>query len=141
VAVATIITGFGLGFSSTAVIVGIQSVVGWSRRGVVTGSNLFMRSIGSAVGVAVFGSLANTTLSHRFHHPPAALRGKLPASVDTAALSFSHTAHSPAVVAYTRAALFAATHWIFWALVAVAFLGLLAQLALPRRTEALVFDE
>ena len=30
--------------------------------GVVTGNNLFFRSIGSAIGVAVFGAIANTTL-------------------------------------------------------------------------------
>jgi EmrB/QacA subfamily drug resistance transporter len=133
VAVATLITGFGLGFSSTSVLVGIQSTVGWAHRGVVTGSNLFMRSIGSAVGVAVFGAIANTTLAHRFADPPPAVRGKLPASVDAASLSFAHRERDGAVVAFTRDALFAATHWIFWALVATAVLGLLAQLALPRR--------
>jgi hypothetical protein len=36
--------------------------VGWSERGVVTANNLFFRSIGSAVGVAVFGAIANATL-------------------------------------------------------------------------------
>src|SRR5579884_872038 len=141
VALATVVTGSGLGFSSTSVIVGIQSVVGWSRRGVVTGTNLFMRSIGSAVGVAIFGSIANTTLAHRFDHPPAPLRGKLPSSVDAAALSFSHRPRPPAVVDYTRAALYSATHWIFWALVAAAVLGLAAQLAMPRRAEQLVFAD
>lgn len=141
VAVATVITGFGLGFSSTSVLVGIQSTVGWANRGVVTGANLFMRSIGSAVGVAVFGGIANTTLAHRFDDPPPALRGKLPSSVDAASLSFSHGHHSGAVVAFTRAALFAATHWIFWALVGTAVLGLLAQLALPRRFAPLELDD
>ncbi|HET8528959.1 MAG TPA: MDR family MFS transporter [Gaiellaceae bacterium] len=140
VAVASFVTGVGLGFSSTAVIVGIQSVVGWNRRGVVTGANMFMRSIGSAVGVAIFGSIANTTLAHRFAHPPAALRGKLPSSVDAAAISFSHGGRSPAAVAYTRSALYAATHWIFWALVAAAALGLVAQLFLPTRAEQLELD-
>ncbi|HVW90877.1 MAG TPA: MDR family MFS transporter [Gaiellaceae bacterium] len=140
VAVATLITGFGLGFSSTSVIVALQSVVGWSRRGVVTGANLFMRSIGSAVGVAVLGSIANTTLKHRFDRPPASLRGKLPRSVDAASLSFSHGHRSPQLVAYIRHALFAATHWIFWAIVAVALLGVGAQALLPRRTEQLFPD-
>lgn len=141
VAVCTLVTGVGLGFSSTAVIVGIQSVVGWSRRGVVTGANLFMRSIGSAVGVAVFGSIANTTLAHRFRHPPAALRGQLPRSVNAASISFHHANESPAVVAFTRHAVYAATHWIFWALLGAAVLGLLAQLALPRRADELVFED
>ena len=36
-----------------------QSPVAWDERGVVTGTNLFARSIGSADGVAIFGALAN----------------------------------------------------------------------------------
>jgi EmrB/QacA subfamily drug resistance transporter len=62
VAVASFVTGIGLGFSSVASIVSAQSVVGWNRRGVVTGTNMFIRSIGSAVGVAVFGSIVNSRL-------------------------------------------------------------------------------
>jgi EmrB/QacA subfamily drug resistance transporter len=62
VAVASFVTGIGLGFSSVASIVSAQSVVGWNRRGVVTGTNMFIRSIGSAVGVAVFGSIVNSKL-------------------------------------------------------------------------------
>ena len=73
VALASFVTGVGLGFSSIALLVAVQSVVGWNRRGVVTGANMFSRSIGSAVGVAVFGSIANTTLADKLRHPPAAL--------------------------------------------------------------------
>jgi MFS family permease len=142
VALTTVVTGFGLGFSFTAVIVAIQSVVGWHRRGVVTGANLFMRSVGGAIGVAVFGSIANTTLAHRFHNPPPALQGELPSTVDAAALlSFIPGDRSAAAVEYTRSALFAATHWIFVALFVVALLGFLAQLALPRKVEELEFPE
>ncbi len=139
VALTTIVTGVGLGFSFTAVIVGIQSVVGWDRRGVVTGANLFMRSIGGAIGVAVFGSIANTTLAHRFDNPPPALQGKLPDSVDAASAGFSHN-HSAEVMNYVRSALFDATHWVFWAIFGAAVLGFLAQLALPRRLHPLRFD-
>jgi MFS family permease len=62
VAVASFVTGIGLGFSSVATVVSAQSVVGWNRRGVVTGTNMFIRSLGSAVGVAVFGSIVNARL-------------------------------------------------------------------------------
>ena len=41
-----------------------QSSVGWEQRGVVTGANLFARSVGSAVGVAVFGAIANAGSPH-----------------------------------------------------------------------------
>jgi EmrB/QacA subfamily drug resistance transporter len=69
VAVASFVLGVGLGFASVATVVAVQSVVGWDRRGVVTGSNMFIRTLGSAVGVAVFGSIANGRLAHRRHTP------------------------------------------------------------------------
>jgi EmrB/QacA subfamily drug resistance transporter len=141
VALASFVTGIGLGFASISLIVAVQSVVGWERRGVVTGASMFCRSIGSAVGIAVFGSIANTTLADRFRHPPAALADKLPHSVDTAALAFSGKSHDPQVLAYTRSALYAATHHVFVALLVVAVLGLFMQLLLPRRVRPLVFAD
>ena len=39
-----------------------QSAVQWHERGVVTGTNMFFRSAGSAVGVAVFGAIVNATV-------------------------------------------------------------------------------
>ena len=100
VAVASFVLGVGLGFVSVSTVVAVQSVVDWGRRGVVTGSNMFIRTLGSAVGVAVFGSIANGRLAHRRHTPHA---------------------------------IFHAIHGVFWALVAVAVLGIAAQLLFPRR--------
>ena len=71
VAVASFVLGVGMGFVSVSTVVAVQSVVGWGRRGVVTGTNMFIRTLGSAVGVAVFGSIANGRLAHRKHSPPA----------------------------------------------------------------------
>jgi hypothetical protein len=45
------------------------------------------------------------------------------------------------VVAYTKHALYAATHRIFWALAIAAVLGLVTQLLMPGRTEPLEFTE
>ena len=41
-------------------LIAAQSSVDWHERGVVTGNNMFARSLGSAVGVAVFGAIANS---------------------------------------------------------------------------------
>jgi EmrB/QacA subfamily drug resistance transporter len=67
VAVASFVLGVGLGFASVSTVVAVQSVVGWGRRGMVTGSNMFIRTLGSALGIAVFGSIANGRLEHRKH--------------------------------------------------------------------------
>jgi EmrB/QacA subfamily drug resistance transporter len=104
VAVADFVLGVGMGFASVSTVVAVQSVVDWSRRGVVTGSNMFIRTLGSAVGIAVFGSIANGRLAHRRHTP---------------------------------ATIYAAVHGVFWALAAVAVLGVAAQLLLPRQVTPL----
>ena len=53
------VVGLGLGLVATPTLIAAQSSVEWNERGVVTGTNLFARSIGSAIGVAVFGAIAN----------------------------------------------------------------------------------
>ncbi|RFA21039.1 MFS transporter [Subtercola boreus] len=57
--VSCFVVGLGLGFVATPSLIAAQSSVPWNERGVVTGTNLFARSIGSAVGVAIFGAIAN----------------------------------------------------------------------------------
>lgn len=53
------VIGLGLGLTASPTLIAAQSSVDWNQRGVVTGTNLFARSIGSALGVAVFGAIAN----------------------------------------------------------------------------------
>jgi EmrB/QacA subfamily drug resistance transporter len=137
VAGACFVVGVGLGLMASPILVAAQSVVGWEQRGVVTGINMFSRSLGSAVGAAVFGAIANATLAARFAHPPAALSGRLPKSVDATSLVL--TGHgrsgSPDVTAFVREALYGAAHHVFLALVVTAALGVAALLLMPRRIE------
>ncbi|PPF78938.1 MFS transporter [Subtercola sp. Z020] len=59
VTVSCFVIGLGLGLVATPGLIAAQSSVEWEERGVVTGTNFFARSIGSAVGVAIFGAIAN----------------------------------------------------------------------------------
>jgi EmrB/QacA subfamily drug resistance transporter len=59
VALCCFVVGLGMGLVATPSLIAAQSSVEWNQRGVVTGTNLFARSIGSAVGVAIFGAIAN----------------------------------------------------------------------------------
>jgi MFS family permease len=59
VALSCFVIGLGMGLIAVPSLIAAQSSVEWNERGVVTGTNLFARSIGSAVGVAIFGALAN----------------------------------------------------------------------------------
>ncbi|HEX2858219.1 MAG TPA: MFS transporter [Propionibacteriaceae bacterium] len=53
------VIGFGLGWTAAPSLIAAQASVEWQERGVVTGLNVFARSVGSAVGVAVLGAIAN----------------------------------------------------------------------------------
>jgi EmrB/QacA subfamily drug resistance transporter len=141
VAGACFVVGVGLGLVSSPTVVAVQSVVGWDRRGVVTGTHMFSRSIGSAVGAAVFGAVANATLTHRLQNPPAALAGRLPATVDDAGELLVHPDWPAAEVEFVRSALFDASHHVFLGLLAAALLAVAAVLLMPRRTMALTFPD
>jgi EmrB/QacA subfamily drug resistance transporter len=65
VAIACFVAGFGFGWSAVPTLIAAQASVGWGERGVVTGANMFSRSIGSAVGAAVFGAIANGVIAAR----------------------------------------------------------------------------
>jgi EmrB/QacA subfamily drug resistance transporter len=56
------VIGVGLGWSANPALIAAQTSVGWSERGVITGTNMFARSMGSALGVALFGAVANAIL-------------------------------------------------------------------------------
>jgi EmrB/QacA subfamily drug resistance transporter len=56
------VIGLGMGLIAVPSLVAAQSSVEWNQRGVVTGANLFSRSIGSAIGAAIFGAIANAII-------------------------------------------------------------------------------
>ncbi|MDQ1549987.1 MAG: hypothetical protein QOD27_1645 [Microbacteriaceae bacterium] len=77
VAVSCFVIGIGLGLVAPPSLIAAQSSVEWNERGVVTGTNMFARSMGSAVGVAIFGAVANAILgsSAAAHNSPHAVEG------------------------------------------------------------------
>jgi EmrB/QacA subfamily drug resistance transporter len=59
-----LVIGLGMGLTAAPTLIAAQSSVGWSQRGVVTANNIFLRSLGSSLGVAVFGAVANAVIGH-----------------------------------------------------------------------------
>ncbi len=111
VGLSCVVIGIGLGLIASPTLVAAQSVVGWQRRGVVTATNMFARSMGSAVGTAVFGAIANATLGG----------GGAPGGAG------SHT-HS----GIPRLLLSDAIHQVFLGAVGVSVVMVLAVLVIPR---------
>jgi EmrB/QacA subfamily drug resistance transporter len=64
VLVAMITAGFGMGLMLPGYTVAVQNAAPHRHMGIATASSTFFRSIGSTVGVAIFGSLLLT----RYHH-------------------------------------------------------------------------
>ncbi len=142
-ALGSFVMGAGLGLISTPLIVGLQSIIGWNRRGVVTGSNMFARQLGQTVGAAIFGSIANTVLASWIAHAPSSLAGQLPKSINiTDQVSGNSPQHlSPAVANYLREGLYLASHSVFLALGIFAAVGIVALLFTPGHFEPLHFPE
>lgn len=62
-AVALAIAGTGMGPASLSFLLAVQHSVSWGRRGVATGSILFSRMIGGAIGVGVLGGVLSWELA------------------------------------------------------------------------------
>ncbi|HEX5407956.1 MAG TPA: MDR family MFS transporter [Pseudonocardiaceae bacterium] len=140
---AAFVVGVGLGLTASPTLVAAQSVVGWDRRGVVTGTNMFARSMGSAVGAAVFGAIVNSSLGNRLAHPPAAVARALGGQgLDTTSLVLGGQipTHDVGAAAFVKAALYASTHHVFVSLIVVAVFGATVLFLIPRHTTELTFD-
>jgi MFS family permease len=63
VAIYAFFFGVGLGFTMQTVMVAVQNAVPFRDMGVATSSLTFTRSLGGAIGTAVFGAILNTRLA------------------------------------------------------------------------------
>lgn len=89
--VTTAAFGFGLGFANTALLIAVQTSVGWAERGVATASTLLFRTLGGALAVGVLGEVLGARLRERpeLAHEAAALLAGAPHgdATNSAALS------------------------------------------------------
>jgi MFS family permease len=76
------VMGFGFGFAAAPAVIVAQSAVDWQSRGVTTGATMFARSVGSAVGVAVFGAMVNAGVTDRIGHATPDLEHLSPSVLD-----------------------------------------------------------
>jgi EmrB/QacA subfamily drug resistance transporter len=55
--------GAGMGFSTIAILLAIQTSVEWSQRGVATSSTMFFRIMGGAVAIGILGAILTSRLA------------------------------------------------------------------------------
>jgi EmrB/QacA subfamily drug resistance transporter len=132
-ALSSFVTGFGLGLITTSFIVGIQSLVDWQRRGTATGSNMFSRLVGGALGVAIYGSIVNSTLAARLSDAGARISAQLDSASSINAALREGADLPPGVGEFVRNSLFSGIHRVFLGIVVAAVLALAVQLTLVKR--------
>ncbi|MGH8889482.1 MAG: MDR family MFS transporter [Acidothermaceae bacterium] len=126
--------GAGLGLITTSLIVGLQSTVDWSRRGVVTGGVIFSRFLGQSIGAAIFGAITNSVLAHRLASAPADVSGQVPHAVDGVSRALKGGHLSSSAQAFLRTAIHASTHAVFVGLLVAGIVTAVALVTLvPRR--------
>jgi hypothetical protein len=81
----------------------------------------------------VFGGVANASLGHWLANAPKPLRGKLPATIDTATRLVTGGHGDAAVTAFVRDGVYVAVHRVLLGVGVVALVALVVVLATPRR--------
>ncbi|MCO5102076.1 MAG: MFS transporter [Burkholderiaceae bacterium] len=125
--------GAGFGLLSTPLLVGVQSTVGWDRRGTVTGANIFSRYLGQTLGAAIFGAIFNSTLHERLIGASAELRVQLPRHVDEVIDALHGANLSMPARQYLREAIGTATGHVYVGVSVIAVCTLVVLLVAPRR--------
>ena len=108
--------GVGMGVTSTPLLVGVQTVVAYQRRGIVTSLANFSRSLGGAVGVAALGAVMTAAIG--------------PRAADVEAL-LAPSARAAGAASEARDLLAGGLHTVFIAIVLFAVAGLLLATRLP----------
>lgn len=136
----TVLLGAGFGLISTPLLVGVQSVVEWRERGVVTGTHMFSRYLGASLGAALMGTLFNARLRKSLDEAPAAL-SNLPDDVNEVITALHGGTLGHAAETYLRDAIGSATTGLYVAGSVVAVVMVCLVLLIPRRFEKAAVEE
>ncbi|MET8676901.1 MDR family MFS transporter [Streptomyces sp. NPDC004647] len=129
-----LLLGAALGIFQLPLIVGVQATVPWAERGTATASVLFCRQVGQSLGAALFGAVANATLSARLADAPPAIRPGLPDDLDGVSHALTRPgALTDAAADYLRRAVDTAVDHIYLGAACAAGAALLALLLLAPR--------
>ena len=137
-ALGSFIVGLGMGLTSTAFIVSIQSTVGWEQRGIATAANMFMRNLGNTIGAALLGGILNNRFSHFLRENAANSTENL--TMDSANLLLKENEQSQlseTVRELLQEGLTLSLHSVYYVVLAFAHLSLLLISFIPKKNKAL----
>jgi len=127
-----LILGAGFGLLSTPTLVGIQSIVPWNQRGVVTGSNMFSRYLGQTIGAAILGGIFNSSIRQYLENAPSRLAASLPKEVNEVIDVLQSVKTKGDVADYLQHAFYFASHHVYLGMTITAILAFLFLCFLPR---------
>ncbi|HKI55720.1 MAG TPA: MDR family MFS transporter [Trueperaceae bacterium] len=130
--VASLFMGVGMGFLSTTFIVAIQSSVDWSRRGVATATNMFMRILGNATGAALLGGVLNLSLGRSIVRQGLGDRVSVDSVQNLLERGQSAVAGSDRIMALLRGSLALGLHRVYLVVAAFTLVTAVLTLALPK---------
>lgn len=135
-AFAAIAMGIGLGLIASVLLVGVQSAVTWSQRGVATGAMMFSRYLGQSIGTAVFGAVANSILAHRIGGSPPQIRAELPQDVNDVSGRLRESGGMSEIAhRYLLDSLHLSMHGVFWGVLISAGAVILVLFIVPRKVD------
>jgi EmrB/QacA subfamily drug resistance transporter len=125
--------GVGMGLTTTTFVVSIQSSVDWKTRGVATATNMFMRILGSMVGVALLGGILNSRMSTYLETKGVGLGLDLDLDVTHMLLDpEQRTKLTPDALQVLRDGLSVSLHSLYWGVLILAMVGFVLILNLPK---------
>ena len=139
-AAGTTVFGFGLGFASNASLLAVQTSVTYAQRGVATGANMFARTLGSALFVAILSSVMNSQILHQFKAAASnpmlqqqlvRLGGHLEVT-NTLLNASTRNQLSQQVLQFLKRALTSGIDHAYWWLFVITLLGLAFALLMPK---------
>lgn len=124
-----VLLGAGFGLLSTPSLVGIQSMVSWEQRGVLTGANVFARNLGQSLGAAIFGAIFSSSYATQMQNAPQPVPGATQNAMDL----LERSDLTASAKHFIREAINTATHHIYWGLCFFALLTMLCIYLVPKR--------
>ncbi|WML43537.1 MDR family MFS transporter [Neobacillus sp. PS3-40] len=127
--------GIGMGLTSTAFIVSIQSTVSWQQRGIATAANMFMRNLGNTIGAAMLGGILNNQLKNYFNKSAIQTGKRLTVESTNILLKESERSKVPIkVIHILQDGLTVSLHSVYFIVVVFAILSLILILFMPKKS-------
>jgi EmrB/QacA subfamily drug resistance transporter len=136
-ALGSFIVGVGMGLTSTAFIVSIQSTVSWEQRGIATAANMFMRNLGNTIGAALLGGILNNRLATYLNANAGKTENQL--TVDSANLLLKENERADlhvTVKELLQEGLTQSLHWVYYVVLTFAIISLILITFIPKQKQS-----